>query len=59
MFILIIFLGINVYSLVTNWEQGGFFGEETAVFTFSALAAFLGIILVFVMNTWSKIGLKK
>lgn len=52
----IIFIGFNLY--VFEWDLG-FWHEENTKFFLSISAAVLGIILIFVLNTWSKIGKRK
>lgn len=52
----IIFIGANLY--VFDWSLG-FFNEENAQFVLSMAAGFVGIFLVFVLNTWSKLASAK
>ncbi|MBB6370727.1 hypothetical protein [Chryseobacterium shigense] len=52
----IIFIAINLYAL--DW-QADLLSEDNLKFVFSAASAILGVILLFVLNTWSKIGAKK
>ena len=52
----IIFIGVTLYGI--NWELG-FMHEENSKFIFSIAAAVLGIILVLVFSTWSKLSQKK
>lgn len=52
----IVFIGFNLY--VIDWQLG-FFHEENAQFLLSAAAGVIGLVLVFIMNVWSKIGTKK
>lgn len=54
--IFIVFLGLNLYAI--DWHLG-FMHEENTKFLFSIAAALIGLILVFVLNTWSKLGAKK
>lgn len=54
--IFIVFLGINLYAL--DWNLG-FMDNENSKFVFSIAASVLGILLVFVLNTWRKLSLKK
>ena len=51
----VIFIGFNLY--VIDWNLG-FMHEENAKFLLSASAGIVGLILVFVLNTWSKLGVK-
>lgn len=52
----IIFIAINLYAI--DW-QTDILSEDNQKFVFSAACALIGLILLFVMNTWSKIGVKK
>ncbi|WP_449401251.1 hypothetical protein [Chryseobacterium wanjuense] len=52
----IVFIAINLYAL--DW-QSDVLSEDNLKFVFSIASAVIGLIIVFVMNTWSKIGLKK
>lgn len=54
--IFIVFLGINLYAL--DWNLG-FMDNENSKFVFSIAASVIGILLVFVLNTWRKLSLKK
>lgn len=54
--VFIIFTAINLYAV--DW-QSDILSEDNLKFVFSALSAVIGLILLFVMNTWSKIGVKK
>ncbi|MCS3532702.1 hypothetical protein [Chryseobacterium sp. JUb7] len=54
--VLIIIVAINVYAI--DW-QSDVLSEDNLKFIFSIAAGVLGLILLFVMNTWSKIGVKK
>lgn len=54
--VFVVFIAINLYAL--DW-QTDLLSEDNLKFVFSAASAFIGIILLFVMNTWSKIGVKK
>lgn len=51
----IIFIGINLYAI--NWKLG-IMHEDNTKFVMSISAALLGIILVFVLNTWSRLSAK-
>lgn len=53
--IFIIFTGFNLYSI--NWKLG-FLHIENAKFLISLSAGIIGVFLVLVLNTWSKIGKK-
>jgi len=50
--VLIIFTGINIYAI--NWNLG-VFNSENDKFLFSISAGIVGIILVFILNVWSKL----
>ena len=54
--VFIVFAAINIKAI--DWELG-LTEEDNLKFVFSAIASILGIILLFVLNTWSKIGVKK
>ncbi|WP_312901822.1 hypothetical protein [Chryseobacterium taichungense] len=54
--VFIVFIAINIYAL--DW-QSDILSEDNLKFVFSAASAVIGLILLFVMNTWSKIGIKK
>ncbi|KAB1230685.1 hypothetical protein DBR39_13870 [Chryseobacterium sp. KBW03] len=54
----IVFIAINLYAI--NWQTTDILGDEDNLrFVFSASAAAIGLILLFVMDTWSRIGVKK
>lgn len=52
----IVFIAINLYAI--DW-QTNLLSEDNLKFVFSIASAVIGLILLFVMNTWSKIGVKK
>ncbi|MGA9212659.1 hypothetical protein [Kaistella sp.] len=52
----IVFIGINLY--VIEWNLG-FLAEENSTFVLSMSAAIVGIIVVFIMHTMSRLALKK
>lgn len=52
--VFVIFIAINLYAF--DW-QINFFDDENAKFVLSMSAGLLGIFLVFVLNTWSKLSL--
>lgn len=52
----IVFIAINLYAL--DW-QSDVLSEDNLKFVFSIASAVIGLIIVFVMNTWSQIGVKK
>lgn len=52
----IIFIGFSLYAV--EWDLG-FMHEENSKFLFSLAAGIIGLILVFVMDTWSRISSKK
>lgn len=54
--ILILTVGLGFYAI--DWKLG-FLNEENTTFVFSIAAGLLGIILVLVMNMWSKLAIKK
>ncbi|MDQ0593227.1 hypothetical protein QFZ37_001596 [Chryseobacterium ginsenosidimutans] len=52
----IVFIAINLYAL--DW-QSDILSEDNLKFVFSIASAAIGLILLLVMNTWSKIGVRK
>jgi len=54
--IFIVFTAINVYAIDWNLKLTE---EDNSRFVFSAIAGILGVAVIFVLNTWSKIGEKK
>ncbi|PIE50242.1 MAG: hypothetical protein CSA38_04110 [Flavobacteriales bacterium] len=54
--IFILFTAINFYAI--DWNLG-FLHDENTKYVFSICAGIIGLIFVFVMNTWSKLGIKK
>lgn len=52
----IVFIAINLYAL--DW-QSDILSEDNLKFVFSIASAVIGLIILFVMDTWSKIGVKK
>lgn len=52
----IVFIAINLYAI--DW-QSDILSEDNLKFVFSIASAVIGLIIVFVMNTWSKIGIRK
>ncbi|MDY3520935.1 hypothetical protein PG614_04595 [Riemerella anatipestifer] len=52
----VVFIGLNLYAI--DWELG-FMDNENTKFVFSISTALLGVLLVFVLNTWSKLSPKK
>ncbi|WP_294228667.1 hypothetical protein [uncultured Chryseobacterium sp.] len=54
--VFIVFIAINVYAL--DW-QSDMLSEDNLKFVFSIASAVIGLMLLFVMNTWSKVGVKK
>ena len=54
--VFVIIIGINVYAIDFNTDL---LSEENLKFIFSIAAGIIGLILLFVMNTWSKIGVRK
>lgn len=55
--VFIVFIAINLYAI--NWQTDILGDEDNLKFVFSAAAAALGLLLLFVMDTWSRIGAKK
>ncbi|HCA08324.1 hypothetical protein ACMGDK_10425 [Chryseobacterium sp. DT-3] len=54
--VFIVFIAINLYAL--DW-QTDLLSEDNLKFVFSIASAVLGLILLFVLDTWSRIGVKK
>lgn len=52
----LIFVGITLYGM--NWDLG-LLHEENTKFIVSLAAGIVGLILVFVLSTWSKLPSKK
>lgn len=52
----IVFIGFNLYTF--DWERG-FLHEDNTKYLFSMVAAIVGILVVYVLNTWSKLPAKK
>lgn len=52
----VVFIGINIYGV--NWSLG-FMDEENSKFIFSIAASLIGIIVIYIMSTWQKVGAKK
>lgn len=52
----IAFIGVNLYAL--DWNLG-FLHRDNTKFIFSIAAAVIGILIVFVLSTWSKLPQKK
>lgn len=54
--LLIILIGLSIYGI--DWQLG-FLHEENIKYTTSIGTGILGVILIFILNTWSKISPKK
>ncbi len=54
--VFVIIIGINVYAIDFNTDL---LSEDNLKFVFSIGAGVIGLILLFVMNTWSKVGVRK
>ena len=54
--VFVIFIGINVYAL--DWEIG-ILHQYNTKFVFSIVAGIIGVMLVYVLSTWSKISSKR
>ncbi len=52
----IIFIAINVYAL--DWRSD-LFDEDNIKHVFSLAAGILGLIVVFILNSWSKLAERK
>lgn len=53
--IFIIFIGINLYAI--DWQLG-FMHNENTKYIFSIACAVIGILLLFVLHTWSQLKSK-
>ncbi len=53
--IFVVFGTINLYAL--DYSES-FMSEDNAKFAFSIVASLIGLMLTFVLNTWSKLKLK-
>lgn len=51
-----VFIAFNLYAL--DWSLG-FMHEDNTKYIFSIVAAIVGILVVYVLNTWSKLPVKK
>ncbi|WP_294206010.1 hypothetical protein [uncultured Chryseobacterium sp.] len=54
--VFIVFTAINIYAL--DW-QSDMLSEDNSKFVFSIASAVIGLILLFVLHTWSKVGVRK
>lgn len=54
--VFVIFIGFNLYAM--EWQLG-FWHEKNSKFILSFAAAVIGIIVVFVMHTLSRLATKK
>lgn len=52
----IVVIGINIYAI--DWHSS-LFDEDNIKFVFSIAAGILGIIVVYIMHNWSKLGVRK
>ena len=52
----VLFIGFNLYAM--EWQLG-FWHEENTKFILSMSAAFIGILVVFVMHTLSRLATRK
>ncbi|GGP06185.1 hypothetical protein GCM10010992_25380 [Cloacibacterium rupense] len=52
----ILFIAINIYAV--DWNLG-ILHQENNKFLFSIVAAIVGLLVTFVMNTWRKLSEKK
>ncbi|MGX9986904.1 hypothetical protein [Chryseobacterium sp. POL2] len=52
----VVFIGINIYGI--NWNVG-MLEDENSKFMFSIAASIIGIIVIYIMSTWQKVGAKK
>lgn len=54
--VFIIIIAINVYAIDYS---AAILSEDNLKFVFSIAFGLVGVLLLFVLNTWSKIGVKK
>lgn len=54
--ILLVIIAVNLYAFDYRSE---IMSEDNSKVVFSVATAIIGLILLYVMHTWSKIGLKK
>ena len=54
--IFVLFIGFNLYAL--DWSLG-FMHEDNTKYIFSIAAAIVGILGVYILNTWAKLPVKK
>lgn len=52
----VLFIGFNLYAL--DWDLG-FMHQDNTKYVFSIAAAIIGILGVFVLNTWAKLPNRK
>ncbi|MBP6576732.1 MAG: hypothetical protein KA796_05150 [Chryseobacterium sp.] len=52
----IVFIAINLYAI--DWYLG-FLNDENTQFIFSISAGILGIIVVYILHSWSKLAERK
>ncbi|KPH10982.1 MULTISPECIES: hypothetical protein [Chryseobacterium] len=52
----VVFIAVNLYAL--DW-QSEVLSEDNLKFVFSIASAVIGLVLLFVLDTWSRIGVKK
>lgn len=52
----IIFIAINIYAI--DWHSG-FMDDENTKYIFSISSAILGIIVVYILHSWSKLAEKR
>jgi uncharacterized membrane protein len=53
--VFVVFIAINVYALDWNTDL---LSEDNLKFVFSIASAVIGLILLYVLHTWSQIGVK-
>lgn len=54
--LLVILVALSFYGL--NWEAG-IFHEENTKYIFSVASGIIGMVLIFVLDVWSRISTKK
>ena len=52
----VVCIGVSFYAI--DWQLG-FFNDENSKFIFSIASGIIGIIIIMILNTWSKLADKK
>lgn len=54
--VFIVVIAINIYAIDWNSEISS---EDNIKYVISIIAGIIGLFVLFILNTWSKIGVKK